>query len=90
MVGSKIFTCIKSGNKLIWDKGNAKSTNTSNFAERWNATGSMAIKTMTKVLEQGRWTDVPKALELYRNPGTDVEAGLLRRRKREGELWQRK
>ena len=49
VVGSKTFTCIKSGNKLIWNKGNAKSTNTSNFAERWNATGSMAIKTMTKV-----------------------------------------
>ena len=48
VVGSKTFTCIKSGNKLIWNKGNAKSTNTSNFAERWNATGSMAIKTMTK------------------------------------------
>jgi hypothetical protein len=31
--------------KLI---GSAKSTTTSNFAERWNATGSMAIKTMTK------------------------------------------
>jgi hypothetical protein len=26
-------------------------------------------------------------LELYRNPGTNVEAGLLRRRRAEGKLW---
>ena len=44
VVGSKTFTCIKSGNKLIWNKGNAKSTNTSNFAERWNATGGNFLR----------------------------------------------
>ena len=26
-------------------------------------------------------------MELYRNPGTNVEAGLLRRRRAEGKLW---
>lgn len=30
---------------------------------------------------------MPAALELYRNPGTNVEAGLLRRRKAEGKCW---
>ena len=25
---------------------------------------------------------------MYRNPGSNVEAGLLRRRKAEGELWK--
>ena len=30
---------------------------------------------------------MPAAFELYRNPGTNVEAGLLRRRRAEGKLW---
>lgn len=30
VVGSKTFTCIKSGNKLIWDKGITKSNSSSN------------------------------------------------------------
>jgi hypothetical protein len=30
---------------------------------------------------------VPDALVLYRNPGTNVEAGLKRRREAEGRLW---
>jgi hypothetical protein len=49
VVGSKTFTCIKSGKKLIWNKGNSTSTKSLKFTERWNATGSSAIKTMTKV-----------------------------------------
>ena len=45
---------------------------------------------ITKALKEKRWGDVPAALELYRNPGTKVEAGLLRRRKAEGALWSKK
>jgi lysozyme len=52
--------------------------------------GSSDFNTITRVLKEKKWTEVPKALELYRNPGTKVEAGLLRRRKAEGALWSRK
>jgi lysozyme len=52
--------------------------------------GGSNFNTITRVLKNKEWNNVPKAFELYRNPGTNVEAGLLRRRKREGELWSRK
>lgn len=45
--------------------------------------------TISKVLRDKEYDKVPKALELYRNPGTAAEAGLLRRRRAEGELWRR-
>ena len=45
------------------------------------------FNTITKVLKNKEWSKVPSALELYRNPGSSVEAGLLRRRRREGLLW---
>jgi lysozyme len=35
------------------------------------------------------WPEVPAALYKYRNPGTNVEAGLARRRTAEGNLWKR-
>jgi lysozyme len=49
--------------------------------------GSPNFNTITKVLREKKWNEVPKALELYRNPGSKVEAGLLRRRRAEGKLW---
>jgi lysozyme len=52
--------------------------------------GSSDFNTITRVLKEKKWNEVPKALELYRNPGTKVEAGLLRRRIAEGALWSRK
>ena len=52
--------------------------------------GGSNFNTITRVLKNKEWNNVSKAFELYRNPGTNVEAGLLRRRKREGELWSRK
>jgi lysozyme len=45
--------------------------------------------TITRVLREKKWNEVPEALKLYRNPGTNVEAGLLRRRIAEGELWKK-
>ncbi len=48
---------------------------------------SPGFETITKVLREQAWDKVPAAMELYRNPGTNVEAGLLRRRRAEGELW---
>lgn len=52
--------------------------------------GSSDFTTITRVLKNKEWDDVPNALYLYRNPGTRVEAGLARRRKAEGDLWSKK
>lgn len=51
--------------------------------------GSPDCNTITKALKEKRWNDVPAAFELYRNPGSNVEAGLLIRRKAEGSLWKK-
>jgi GH24 family phage-related lysozyme (muramidase) len=50
--------------------------------------GSEGFETISKRLRERDWNAVPAAFELYRNPGTNVEAGLLRRRRAEGELWR--
>lgn len=49
--------------------------------------GAAGFETISRCLREKDWAGVPSALELYRNPGTNVEAGLLRRRKAEGKLW---
>jgi GH24 family phage-related lysozyme (muramidase) len=50
--------------------------------------GTAGFETISKRLRERDWSAVPAALELYRNPNTNVEAGLLRRRRAEGELWR--
>ena len=45
------------------------------------------FNTITKCLKNKEWSKVPDALYLYRNPGTNVEKGLARRRTAEGKLW---
>jgi GH24 family phage-related lysozyme (muramidase) len=49
--------------------------------------GSSDFNTITRVLKNKEWDKVPEVLKLYRNPGTNVEAGLLRRRVAEAKLW---
>ena len=49
--------------------------------------GSAGFETISKCLVSKDWAAVPAAMELYRNPGTAVEAGLMRRRRAEGRLW---
>jgi GH24 family phage-related lysozyme (muramidase) len=49
--------------------------------------GSEGFETISKRLREKDWAAVPEALLLYRNPGTNVEAGLKRRREAEGKLW---
>lgn len=49
--------------------------------------GAPGFETITKRLRDKDWNAVPEALLLYRNPGTNVEAGLKRRREAEGKLW---
>jgi len=50
--------------------------------------GATGFETISKRLRERDWDAVPAAFELYRNPGTNVEAGLLRRRRAEGSLWR--
>lgn len=52
-----------------------------------NFYGSEGFFTISRHLKDRNWTMIPKTLEMYRNPGSNVEAGLLRRRKAEGKLW---
>jgi len=49
--------------------------------------GSGNFNTITSRLKNKEWDKVPDALYLYRNPGSNVEAGLARRRQAEGKLW---
>jgi GH24 family phage-related lysozyme (muramidase) len=56
-----------------------------NFGKAWF--NSHGFATLTRNLQQSDWAAVPETLLLYRNPGTHVEAGLLRRREAEGQLF---
>jgi GH24 family phage-related lysozyme (muramidase)/uncharacterized protein YvpB len=49
--------------------------------------GGENFNTISACLRDKRWGDVPAALMLYVDPGSDVEAGLRRRRDAEGHLW---
>jgi GH24 family phage-related lysozyme (muramidase) len=49
--------------------------------------GSLGFETISRRLREKDWAKVPDALLLYRNPGSNVEAGLRRRREAEGKLW---
>jgi GH24 family phage-related lysozyme (muramidase) len=52
-----------------------------------NFYGSAGFNTITQRLKNKEWSKVPDALMLYVNPGTNVEAGLRRRRAAESKLW---
>jgi GH24 family phage-related lysozyme (muramidase) len=54
-----------------------------------NFYNSDGFNTITRVLRNKEWTKVPETLKLYRNPGSSVEAGLLRRRIAEGNLFKK-
>ena len=49
--------------------------------------GGTHFTTLTRVLKNKEWNKVPETFYLYRDPGTDVEVGLARRRRAEGKLW---
>ncbi len=51
--------------------------------------GASGFNTISRVLRERKWNEIPEALKLYRNPGSSVEAGLLRRRIAEGDLFRR-
>ncbi|MEO1210270.1 MAG: peptidoglycan-binding protein [Cyanobacteria bacterium J06638_20] len=49
--------------------------------------GSSGFQTITRVLEEADWANLEYALTLYRNPGSNVEEGLLRRRVSEAAVF---
>ena len=50
--------------------------------------GSTGFNTISRNLREKNWKAIPETLKLYRNPGSKVEKGLLRRRIAEGNLWK--
>ncbi len=52
-----------------------------------NFYGSPGYTTLTQCLSDKAWSEVPNAMRLYVNPGSQVEAGLRRRREAEIGLW---
>jgi len=50
----------------------------------------VGFNTISRNLREKDWKAIPETLKMYRNPGTNVEAGLLRRRIAEGNLWSKK
>jgi len=50
--------------------------------------GSGGFSTITRALCNRAYENVPAALMLYINPGTNVEAGLRRRRLAESAMWE--
>ncbi len=49
--------------------------------------GSRGFETITRVLRDASWAEIEFAFSLYRNPGSPVEEGLLRRRVSEARLF---
>ena len=49
--------------------------------------GLPGFSTISRVLKNHEWDQVPDALLLYRNPGSHFEEGLRRRRIKEGHIW---
>ena len=49
--------------------------------------GAPGFSTISACLTDRAWAEVPQALLLYVNPGSNFEAGLRRRREAEGKLW---
>jgi GH24 family phage-related lysozyme (muramidase) len=56
-----------------------------NLGPNWY--GGAGFETLSRLVRERRWGEVPAALELYRDPGSNVEAGLLRRRRAEARLF---
>lgn len=51
--------------------------------------GGAGFDTISRRLREKDWAAVPEALLLYCDPGSSVQAGLLRRRQAETDLWKK-
>ena len=49
--------------------------------------GLSGFQTITRVLQEADWNNIEYAFMLYRNPGSNVEEGLLRRRLTEAQVF---
>lgn len=83
--------CHLSGRVPAWAKMSANQqaamlSFTYNVGPNWYEGSGFA--TITRRIKEQDWALVPDALMLYVNPGTNVEEGLRRRRKAEGDLWR--
>jgi GH24 family phage-related lysozyme (muramidase) len=56
-----------------------------NLGRSFMLTGN--FNSLRSTLKEKRWADIPATLLKYRNPGSNVELGLYRRRYAEGLLW---
>ncbi|MBD2141201.1 peptidoglycan-binding protein [Anabaena sp. FACHB-1250] len=52
-----------------------------------NFYGSSSFKSMTRVLRDKKWDEIEETFLKYRNPGSNVEVGLRRRRQAEADLF---
>jgi GH24 family phage-related lysozyme (muramidase) len=74
--------------KLSTDQRGALLSFTYNVGRGWYGSAN-GYATLSAKIKDGKLSEVPDALMLYVNPGTDVEEGLRNRRKAEGDLWGR-
>jgi GH24 family phage-related lysozyme (muramidase) len=84
-VAEKLRATVPFWNAMTGDKQSALISFAYNLGSGFY--GTTGFETISKCLKDKDWAAVPEALLLYRNPGTNVEAGLLRRRQAEGRLW---
>ena len=49
--------------------------------------GADGFETLSRVLREQNWREIERAFTLYRNPGSNVEEGLLRRRLSEAKVF---
>jgi GH24 family phage-related lysozyme (muramidase) len=84
-IASKLRSTVPFWNAMTGDKQSALISFAYNLGSGFY--GANGFETISKRLKDKDWAAVPDALLLYRNPGTNVEAGLLRRRQAEARLW---
>jgi GH24 family phage-related lysozyme (muramidase) len=84
-IAEKLRATVPFWNAMSGDKQSALISFAYNLGSAFY--GAAGFETISKRLREKDWDAVPDAMLLYRNPGTNVEAGLLRRRQAEGRLW---
>ena len=81
----RLRDCIPTYKALSVNRQAALLSFTYNCGPRWF--GAKGFDTLSSALRSGALEAMPAALMLYVNPGGPSEAGLRRRRKAEGALW---
>lgn len=84
-IASKLRSTVPFWNAMTGDKQSALISFAYNLGAGFY--GAAGFETISKRLKAKEWAQVPEAMLLYRNPGSNVEAGLRRRREAEGRLW---